>query len=273
MVDSHQPPRGSALLYGLILVGLFTMVAVPTVDVVINGLQQGNVGADALQAHAVAEAALENGLYKLRQTDWAEASFFTPPDDIGLNAAIAAGVTTGHIVLNQPSTSLTIAQNDFAEIDLRNEDVLGPAGINALAITAPAIPPGNAAWVLVQWVTWNPNAGYTDSTAAQEYLFPVAALAAGGRQVIPLSGSTSDQPFWYRVKLRALYDQVPELVLTAHHDISANDAAVPLPLIEGLTVAGQVGRSEQQITAAMPRRRPLYGLFDYVIFSDSELVK
>ncbi|MEK7139240.1 MAG: hypothetical protein AAB817_00905, partial [Patescibacteria group bacterium] len=152
---------------------------------------------------------------------------------------------------------------------LMNEDVLGPNGIYSLRLTAPSSP--TMGWLEVQWVTWRPGDAWSD-TAATERLFSPTELQSSGGVVVPLA-ATSGVPYAYRIKLKALYQPINDLTITGYNSLSGNGASVPLPLITAVETTARVDRATQRVTVTMPRRSPLYGLFDYAVFSETDLAK
>lgn len=246
---------GSLLLMSiLILTGLLS--AAGTIGLItLKNLQQANLTDSGLMAIYAAESGVEDALYELRKLG-------TPAGSIGGGsldnlATYTRTVTTLHESINR----LSLDKGDSWHIDL-----ISPNGtlaaldnpIKSLLITWQS---SGAAWLEVQVTPWDTSGNL--GTPITNILDP-----ASSGIVNLLAGDT----ILYRVRVKPLYENITNVVVKAYSSFDAGNQ-VDLPGQNIILSTGSFGRAKQSLRATMPQRAPLSGAFDYVLFTESDLVK
>ncbi len=261
--------RGNVLIYSLLIMVSLAAILLPLSVVITRSFVRSELLSDSLQAWYVAESGIENSLYKMRQTDWE--TRFTDFPDIGTQGLLFGGRVEGQVITAGTTTRITVPSQQSWQLDLFTPDLFDTDIIRSLRLQVPdgsTVEPG---WLLVRWVPWDPTEGY-DTSAAQEKLIALADITEGSSAVVSLVDSGTD-PFAYQITFRALQSGAVPLDITAYSSLDGGGAAVALPLVTGIESRGYYGKASQLIGVAALGRSPLYGLFEYVIFSDQSIVK
>lgn len=77
----------------------------------------------------------------------------------------------------------------------------------------------------------------------------------------------------YRIKIKALYDTVENVTVTLYDEDNASGSIVSIPNFLTITGQGSYRKNKQALRVRIPRQAPLSSLFDFVIFSEDDIVK
>jgi len=248
--------KGNILLFSLLIVSVLIVVALLISNLVISSLVRGKIINDSLQAWYAAEISTENALYQARKND----NF-----NLNLESSNLAGSVVKRSTVVEPSLEVSILENGNYQLDLFNSD---PAAPQIYSLEINALHPGeidNLSWLAVSWDSWSPGS-YDNPEAHQERMLSASQIKNGERIVLASVGE-----YYYRVRLRALYSDINDLILTVYDDENNQIEDIPSRVV--ISSQGSHGLSGEKITVTMPRRAPLYDLFGYVIFSEDKIVK
>lgn len=278
--------QGSLLLLSLlILSGL--LVSGSTIGVItVQHLRQGKAVDYGLVAYYAAESGVEDGLYELRRKGTAVGSLATSGSLA--NGASWARPTPATTVAN---LTRSIKQNEVWEINLYNPESSVaplPAPIRSLRLSWPDTG-SDLEWLEVQVVPWSiaaiTSSGWSPSPpltepppappaqpAALQAATPATRLfsAASNPATVNLVDAAN---VLYRVRIKALYADVPNLTVIAFRSLNLGGGAAPIPAQITMTATGSFKESKQAVRASMPQRAPLSGAFGYVLFTEEDLIK
>lgn len=286
MRKDFKNQRGSVLLFALLIIS--TMIGAVTLfsNLIISEIQQSRLLDYSLQAYYVAESGGEEALFRLRQLkavkNCEEAGLGScQPDGYCLASQIACVYPTGSLdsqgdwqisINNAESLTVDLAQNEMMEVGLFFPDAFSGFGIGIDSIyiewedgdlsntVAPII---QATLIEIDYL-WQ-----TELQAVFEY------LADSFSRVF----NEPDTNRSYILRLKALYDSAKNLTIKVYEGQPPQDGFPPAgnqTYIAGQLIINSLGRfkdSQQIISIAMPVRSPLSGLYDYVLFSEQEIVK
>lgn len=247
-MPEFKSQQGNILLWTLIVISITLTSTLFLANLISTSLQQGRLVNDALKAWYLAESGVENGLYRLRQLD----------DSSWLAAAENLELEGGKLVRNQEleqSIMVNISKNDSYQLDL-------PSTADLASLNIKTAGSAGASWLEVQKVYWQTN---TASPSWQGVDLKGPSDLENGFAINLTSNS-----YLYRIKLRALYGDIQDLVITAKN---SGGLATAMPARIIFNSQGFFGNASQQIKVTMPRQTPAYGIFDYVIFSEEPINK
>ncbi len=238
---------GNILLWALVVV----MITINTVlflsDFIISSLQQGRLIQQSTKAWYLADAGIEHSLYRVRKLE-----IYNIDDvEIGDGEVLRSIVEEDDLIMD-------LDQDENYQLDLY--DVEPGQEIVSLFIQGET----TNAWIEAQTVSWQLGNQLPSDNVRQDLRGPTDIM----------NGFFLDLPtsigYYHRVKLKTLYDDVSELSITAY---SAGLVPVSIPGRVKVEVVGIYGKATQKISVTIPKRAPLYGLFDYVIFSERLVTK
>ncbi|MBI5621615.1 hypothetical protein HY933_01965 [Candidatus Falkowbacteria bacterium] len=241
--------RGNILIWSLLVIMVSLGGVVFLSDVVISSLRAGHLTNDALQAWHLADAGAEYALYQIRHQENYDLTL--PP------TAVAGGQLTSALETEE-SLKIHLAPDTTYQLDLY--DALPDQAVGRLYLQGST----TAGWLEAQIVSWQLGSTFPEDNFTQNLKGPTE-LNNGFFLDLP-----SNVGQYHRLTLKALYDDLTDLTISAY---SIGGAPVPVPARLKLRLTGQYGRSSQEIVITTPRRAPLYGLFDYVVFSEKVITK
>ena len=290
----RRRPQGIALVFSLIIVSLVTLIGLGITFIITRELRLSSNLDHATSAYYAADSGVERGLYrvKLGQTDTDEtlqeliaaiqtytgALSFSNASYTDINSAIAnPSEQVQDLVENQS------IQFDFSEI---NPPGAG-ANIQSIAVqwddgssTAETLELSLIGWSLIgtiqidqvvtKQIIRSSDLGVADNTIAFNGIGGVAFASNK----------------FYRIRVKAIgndvspNEQLDDVQFTAYANPDGPYYAGPgtitvIPSSTAVTIKGQGTRGDfsQAITATIPWRLALSGIFDYVIFSEQDLIK
>lgn len=257
LINKIKSQKGNVLLLTLLL--LASLIATVTLlsRVFLNELRMSTNIDHSLMAYYAAEESTEQGLYLVRKTS-------TTLDDL-LDSKVIENNATWERYLESDITSIIgdIERNKSIQIDLYDPDnPSAPSGVESLQINWVNL----GSWIEVSIVEWTPGATVDYSDITVKFQYPA------DNAVINFFNAAKD----YRVTIKALYDDVDDLEIIAYDaDNGAAGAGSPVDIGNYITMTsvGEFGQSQQAIEVVIPRKAPVLGLFDYVIFSEESIIK
>ncbi len=280
---SHTSQNGIALVYVLLIVFLITAIAITISIVVINELRLTRTASDATLAYYAAESGIERGLYMVKQlrADGTETLQSAVTVIQGLSGSLTNNTRYDN---NESSAQSAIIQNQFIA-----EDRFVQADYYDFEDPLDNIPPANQitqslvvsnagndpfSWAEVSWVAWDANGTLGESASARKIIGPTDL--ANGWTIPNLDTFDSIDPRGYRIRIKALFGDLSSITVTPYdqpNGAAGGGAIVDLPSLLQIKSVGQKSSFKQALTATIPWKIPLYGLYDYVLFSEGELLK
>lgn len=263
----------------LVMAGIMT-AGLAIGAIVLNEIKQArNIDFSAV-AYYASESGVEQALYKLRKE---EAVLNCPAGVCDPNGYCTLGdrepcLRGGGNLDNQSSFTATwtdkaeqiygkIKKDGTLQVDLYNLEEEAAPGIESLKIDWTDTCAGGSR-IELSFVTWTPAGGWIDNREKYEYsynpAFPALSTAINNK----FSGTKI-----YRVRIKAFECDIANMTITAW---GADNAAPPKKEIPSMITLNSVGNYinlRQAVKMTMPRKSPMSGLYDFVLFSECSLVK
>jgi len=269
---------GNVLLLALLVMAGIMTAGLAIGAIVLSEIRQARNIDFSILAYYAAESGVEQALYKFRKED---AVINCPAGECDVNGFCAQGgrescIQSDGVLENQAAWARTVSDKELRiygkikkdesfQVDLYDPDGGTAAGIESVKIewTQQCVPPATST-IEVSYISWNPATGWS---AASEKRFKYSALAS------PVINNGFASAKSYRVRIKALYCGISNLVFTAWANDNAAVPQVQIPARIVLDSRGKYGALRQAVKMTMPRRSPMSGLYDYVLFSECSLVK
>ncbi len=276
---------GSVLLYSLLIISLITAIAITVSIIVINEIKMTSGAANATLAYYAAESGIEKGLYavKVYRND--------PAVDLGDAVSFIQGYTDNNTFVNgtKYSNEQTISkiskvgseeikEHQYLQIDYYDiEDPLDqdPPSGNVMVKSIEVKNEGDNpfSWAEVSWTAWDNQGELLTSITARKVIGPTDLA---GEEGWPITLNTfSGTPVGYRIRIKALFGDLSSISVAAfvddERDVPLGDDDLPSQLV--IKSVGERGKFKQSLTATVPWKIPLFGLYDYVLFSEESLIK
>ncbi|HSD12130.1 MAG TPA: hypothetical protein VLC10_01100 [Patescibacteria group bacterium] len=227
-------------------------------SLILSSLQQTRAIDSAAVAYYAAESGVEEAIYAARRPGAALPSTVSSPVTLTNNATWKRTVSGRESVIYAG----TVPQDGIIDIALYDPDA---------ATTSQNIGRVQVDWTdscggcsvlqasLVGWlsggpIVWDPNASTTLYT-----------WNAGGASI-----PTADPSRLYRLRIGAKKSAIQNVQIRAY---DGSGAPTTLPGRIRIDAEGSFGNVKQKLTASLPRKVPLAGIFDFVVFSECSLVK
>ncbi|MBI5465695.1 MAG: hypothetical protein HY974_00185 [Candidatus Kerfeldbacteria bacterium] len=268
-VIHYSPPSGVVLLLSLLVLATMLTTSLTVGALVVRELKTTGTSDRGLIAYYAAESGLEQGLYLLRQERPAHADIITT-----LDKPYASKVTLldGSLLnkaywwrsslLSEAQLNLTLKANEVVQLDLFDPtaSLSNTASVNGLEFNWDA-PSGGAEWLEVSWSGWKntnpPTLGVGRQLFSSSTVKPVT-------MALDTVNYTN-----FRVRLRALFADVPGLVVKARNSVGYVD----LPARITITAVGELSDARQALAVIVPEFAPQASAFDFTIFSECPIVK
>lgn len=272
--------NGNVLLLALLVMASVMTAGLAIGAIIINEIRQArNIDFSSI-AYYAAESGVEQALYKLRKEDAVlvcpgtsscdENGFCTSPDK-------EACLRSEGSLTNQSSWSRTVTdkelsiygklkKNETLQVDLYDPDnITAAAGVESVKIewTPQCVPP-NTSTIEVSYIAWKPAEGWSTST---EQRFKYSSTSS------PVINNSFSSTKSYRIRIKALYCDISNLIVTAWANNDGGAPQVQIPARIVLNSKGSYVNLRQAVKMTMPRKSPMSGLYDYVLFSECSLVK
>ncbi|KKU12651.1 MAG: hypothetical protein UX17_C0042G0002 [Parcubacteria group bacterium GW2011_GWC2_45_7] len=254
---------GYSLLLALLITASVAAASSALARIIVAEIRQTRFVDNAIVAQAAAESGGELGLFLLRKTNYFNNPLIAEAILSPISIDTAGGIRASVVV--RPTETLpvfTIRQNDFISFAIPNTS-RAPHQINIAWRPLDPVACGSS-WIEVAQTVWDPE---DFSTTYNAWRQPYSAPARATETVaVPLFLRSRGGPRALAVeelRIKALYCDIAELRIT------------PSELSSRVTInaIGEYRDSKQAFNIVAPRSAPLGGLFDFVLFSESELKK
>jgi len=259
--------RGTVLLMALVVMSGVVISSVGLGSLILSSLQQTRAIDSASVAYYAAESGVEEALFTARHRNAAGQL----ADGEGVLPASVAGpqtltnnATWTRVVTGRESIIYagTIPQDSLVEVALYDPDAPTTSQDIGRVQIDWSDPCGGCSVLhssLVGWqsggpIIWDPNA------AVALYTWNAAGASI----------TLADPSRLYRLRLGAKKAAMQNVQIRAYN---GSGAATTLPGRIRIDSTGSFGNVKQKLTASLPRRIPLAGIFDFVVFSECSLVK
>lgn len=273
----YNQQKGIVLVYVLLIIFIITAISITISVVIINELKLTSTAADATQAYYAAESGIERGLFTIKRmrADGTQ----TLQDAVAAIQALQDSLTNGTTYDDADTSEQTavienqaIAENHFVQADYYDfEDPLDldatPNQIaQSLVITNTGTDPDS--WAEVSWIAWGQDGTLGESVAARKLIGPTDL--ANGWTISDLDVFDEIDPRGYRIRIKALFGDISRISVIPYDSLGDR---VELPSLIEVKSVGQRSSYKQALTATVPWKIPLFGLYDYVLFSEGDLLK
>lgn len=270
--------NGNVLLLALLVMAGIMTAGLGIGAIILNEIKQARNIDFSIVAYYAAESGIEQAIFKLKKED---AVLNCPIGACGENGFCSGGegeaclAANGNldnnaswertIVDREPQIYGKIDKDDSMQVDLYDPEGGVATGVESVKIewTPECVPPASSE-IEVGYINWDPSIGWSSSV---EQKFKYSALAS---PVINNGFSSSKS---YRLRIKALFCDISNVIVTAWENDNAAPLQKEIPARIVLNSVGKYGTVRQAIKVTMPRRSPMSGLYDYVLFSECSLVK
>ncbi len=292
MPRKHLTPRGFILPLSLLILASVTAITASLTRGLFSGISVARGTSGAVTAYFAAETGVEKALYTVKTLRLAASGTFQNAIDT-LNAPAFSGV------LPAPGTSFTVSasknesinlglkENQVTTVDLFDPDNLLTAGggVGCLDLNAKDANPSpvntTVPWLEVTYVQLTPSGADIglDPTTAVETLLESDRLNPLTTQLavtnLPKQISSLSMTKNYRVRFKALYDDIKQLTVVTRQSCPGNSVDLKSRLVIKVVGAYPANSSgtRQAITASASWLTPSSPLFDYALFSEEAIEK
>lgn len=265
---------GILLLALLVMTGILT-VGLVTAYLIINEIQQSSQIEKSIMAYYGAESGMERSLYRARQQSF-------DVDIFNYLSAVLDNNTSYQIIAEDTENVIyrTLLPDESFQLDLYNPESLTPLDpvIKSLIVNWTD---DIGAWLEVRWVPWT-TMGILNPNPEVDWEERGKKLSPAGSYTINL---LDNDIYLYKVRFTARNAIVSNLEIKAYNEMNPvencdplTDCQVEIPGWIKIKSVGEfpnniAGAAKQAILISMPEKPPLAGLYDYVLFSEEEIVK
>lgn len=254
------------LLSLLIMSGIVT-AGIGMGTLILNELRQSRNIDNSVIAFSYAEAGIEEALYLIRKVD-------KPLDELGLDKVenFDEGSFDRRYSDTDDNILTTLDQNQTLTVDLYNPE----GGEWATEVESIRFSwdddCGGDSRIELTYFDWQPG-NFQPSNVQKRIYTPADS---------PVTNTGFSPGKAYQIKLKALYCDVYNLKFEAFDNNNPDDedfcptpadCLVQIPNRSNINSTGSYRASQQNIEVIMPRKEPISGFYDYVIFSEESLVK
>ncbi|TAK05563.1 hypothetical protein EPO33_00215 [Patescibacteria group bacterium] len=254
MSASLRPPRGNVLLLALFAMSSILLGGMAVGTLVLREIRAAR-SADASQVAAyAAESGNERALYEIRKLG-------TSPGALAAGAELDNGASYAREIVREPAPIFTtIAKDGVYELVLYDPAATPPSGGVAQLVIDWDAACGAASVIEISSVTFEPGVGWTPSITKFRY-------ANDGPVTYVLSNPGANAA---RVRLKAERCDAVNVRIDA---IDAGGAPAAFPDRVAIVSTGEYAGTRQASQVVAPTVTTLSGLFDFVLFSECEIVK
>lgn len=255
-------PVGSTLLLALLILGGLVATSVVMGAIVVTRLRTIRLMDDRVLASYAAESGVEDLLYQVRK-----ASNLT---SITAERALDRGAVwqrTGRATVEE--LLVTVPRDAVEQLDLFDPSGALDQAVGIQALRLYVQRPDPSAWLEVTWVPWLASGAWAPSMGRA--LFGPSELESE-RRVDLLAHPIGGAAVAYRVRIRAIAGSLGTVRIRATSDRDGQQL-VSFPARVQARSVGRRGNAQSALQVSFPARFPLAPIFDYVVFSECDLVK
>ena len=263
MNDKFFNQNGSIMVISVLLMSIMSVIAFGLSTVIIKQVDFSRNLDNAVLAYYGAESSMEQTLYDARKRN-----LVILEDD----GELQNGVTWNRVInpVQEELTFPSILENRFVQVDLFDPD---DPSCNSAASTGITCnwESGIISWegtgsielTITSWDTSEVINFGTEEIEEQEY------LAASSPWVI----NDLDAYRNYRFKIKSIFGDIENVSLSLYEQDNGSGKIVPVPNYLTIRGEGKYRNNKQALSVRVPRKAPLSSLYDYVLFSEEDIVK
>jgi len=272
--------RGNVLLLALLVMAGIMTAGLAISAIILNEIRQARNIDFSTVAYYAGESGVEQALYKLRKE---EAVLNCPVGVCGPNGYCTLGdkescLGTNGNLDNQSSWARTwtdkewqiygkIKKDGTLQVDLYDPEGGAAPEVESLKIVWTDICSGGSR-IELSFVTWTPEGGWVDNREKYGYSYDPAYPAFSEARNNKFSGTKI-----YRARIKAFNCDITNMTITAWGNENAEPPQKEIPAMITLNSVGSYSNLRQAVKMTMPRKSPMSGLYDFVLFSECSLVK
>ncbi|MDO8425627.1 MAG: hypothetical protein Q7T01_03905 [bacterium] len=266
-----RAPRGSTLLLALLVLAGFVATSFAVSAVIVNRVRGVRQTDQAIVASYAAETGIEDILYRVRR----ERQLVNLD---GAGSLPGGAAWERRVVENVDDRYLYLAQDIPQQLDIFPASGAFDAAADAPIVRALRVAPvdlvagaaSDAAWLEVTWVPWL-RSGEWATSIGRSLLSP--SDFAGGEAIINLlQHPVGEEPVGYRIRFLARSAALGTVRVRAASDTLGNDL-IAFPAGIRANVTGTFAGTRHAVRVEFPAALPLASTFDYVLFSECDIVK
>lgn len=266
-MKNKRNQKGIVLIYALIILMVVTAIGLGISFLIVREIQLTSHSHFASQAFYAAESGIERGLYTVKANRVLSQTLATTLTAIqgyqGNSPVFNNGANYNDIGTNSSAvnTLSKLAQNSIWQLDLYKVDDPNTA-INIQRIEI--VGGGNGS----EWLEFSS----TEYKSGEPQPVPVKKSYFGHTELLNTAVvSLGGNYVGYRMRLRALFADIDNIEVHAYDSTGLIDDYFCSQII--LSSTGSKSDFQQAITASLPWKMPLSALYDYVLFSETEISK
>jgi len=249
-MDVRNDNQGHVLVYTVLAVSAILSTILIVSNLMIGEIRQFRNYNEMVRAYYGADTGIEKALFYLRKEDILLNEDCNLPDVDCEVAVDEQGVD--EIIMDLP-------ENQSFQIDLYDPMDFN----NTVDLESMDLFWQGAGWVELSLVEWDAGAQVIwDDDAVQKFLYNENAIC-----------NVFQQGKNYLARLKALTGSVENLNVRIYTGENATGNEVAFPQFVVVNASGKYGSVKQKIQVDLPRKAPLYGLFDYALFSEEDIIK
>jgi len=260
MLDFIKNKKASVLLLALLMMSGMIMAGLGLGTLVVNEIKQARNIDNSVIAFYMADLGGEESLYHIRKTDEAFTEIknkLEPEKDVG------GGKVQRKLDDSEPYIFTNLKENEDLYIDLYDPDnINSSAGIKSINLTwqnADDCGLGSAG-IEFNYIEWTPGSSLDWDSKSHEFIYLNS----------PAAINSFSPAHSYQIRIKALNCGVKNLQIEAHNS-EGNMAKIPNRIV--IKSIGSFEKTKQAIKVIVPRKSPLSGLYDYILFSEKSLIK
>jgi len=269
------------LLLALLLIAALTATGIGLSVLIVGELRSSSNIDNSIVAYYAAETGIEQALLKVRDgrqhTTLAGTISGEAPNSLtslsGNLTSVVAGWKTDGSTASENTILTSLPKNKSAEIDLFNPDDGTALGIRSVQFTWSDRCPLIESWLEVSYVYWKLSSSTwsSDDQAVYKNIYPCGTT--GRYSCNPALADYFDPSTIYKLRVKALYCDVDNLVISAYPNINATGNKIDISSRVNIKSVGSYANSQIALTASTPWSASIMGIFDYAIFSETDLTK
>lgn len=277
--------QGIALIFSLLILSLVTLIGLGITAVITRELKLSQNIGHSVAAFYASESGVERGLYRVKEGKVRGDEVVDVISDIRAynSSSFASGAQYDNEATDFTSSEATdILENESIQLDYTE---LGACGLGGACVDSWRFEwnddvTSTADKVEVTFIGWINNPAlippltYTENT--YKIILDNTGPGSSPRTInnIGLPDNDPVQNKFYRVRVKALGGDLNSLKLTAcTSELAACGTEISAATNIVVQATGQKQRFNQSFTAIVPWQTPLTGIFDYVLFSELDLLK
>lgn len=280
--------QGIALLLALLIMAGVTASAIVASVLIVRELRQSQSLDASIAAYHAAESGIEKSLWIIKEARRSGADLADVITDLEASGEpVIRGSWDIDATSITDSFEVTLQADQSAQVDLYDPDGNAGAGVESVEVVSwePVcddpilIPQSQIEWSVVGWFPGDPSA----LTNVAKAISTCTLNAGVCDRDVPIFPPIPPDPAFdfdaalaYRVRVKALICGAANLEVRAYDQpggATGGGNLVTIPSRIQVTSIGTYQNTRQGLSVSVPWVLPLSGLYDYVLFSEEDIVK